>query len=104
MSRELLQQLYAGLAPWLALSLLLIGRNPYLSRVRIIAALLLALILLGIPVPLTGWNGFAWVRVLEPNPCFTLTALLGIAVTSHNEARAIRADFQDLILNPRYNP
>ena len=80
MSRELLQQLYAGLAPWLALALLLIGRNPYLSRVRIIAALLLALILLGIPVPLTGWNGFAWVRVLEPNPCFTLTALLGIAL------------------------
>jgi len=80
MSRELPQQLYAGLAPWLALSLLLLGRNPFLSRVRIIAALLLALILLGIPVPLTGWNGFAWVRVLEPNPSFTLTALLGIAL------------------------
>lgn len=80
MSRELSQQLYAGLAPWLALSLLLLGRNPFLSRVRIIAALLLALILPGIPVPLTGWNGFAWVRVLEPNPSFTLTALLGIAL------------------------
>lgn len=80
MSRELSQQLYAGLAPWLALSLLLLGRNPFLSRVRIIAALLLALILLGIPVPLTGWNGFAWVRVLEPNPSFMLTALLGIAL------------------------
>lgn len=80
MSRELSQQLYAGLAPWLALSLLLLGRNPFLSRVRIIAALLLALILPGIAVPLTGWNGFAWVRVLEPNPSFTLTALLGIAL------------------------
>ncbi len=80
MSRELSQQLYAGLAPWLALALLLLGRNPYLSRVRIIGSLLLALILLSIPVPLTGWNGFAWVRVLEPNPSFTLTALLGIAL------------------------
>jgi hypothetical protein len=80
MSCELSQQLYAGLAPWLALWLLLLGRNPFLSRVRIIAALLLALILPGIPVPLTGWNGFAWVRVLEPNPSFTLTALLGIAL------------------------
>jgi hypothetical protein len=80
MSRELSQQLCAGLAPWLALWLLLLGRNPFLSRVRIIAALLLALILPGIPVPLTGWNGFAWVRVLEPNPSFTLTALLGIAL------------------------
>jgi hypothetical protein len=80
MSRELSQQLYAGLAPWLVLALILMGRNPYLSRVRIIAALLLALILLSIPVPLTGWNGFAWVRVLEPNPSFTLTALLGIAL------------------------
>lgn len=80
MSRELLQQLYAGLAPWLALALLLLGRNPYLSRARIIGSLLLALILLSIPVPLTGWNGFAWVRVLEPNPSFTLTALLGIAL------------------------
>ncbi len=80
MSRELSQQLYAGLAPWLVLALILMGRNPYLSRVRIIAALLLALILLSIPVPLTGWNGFAWFRVLEPNPSFTLTALLGIAL------------------------
>jgi hypothetical protein len=80
MSRELSQQLYAGLGPWLALALLLIGRNPYLSRVRIIGSLLLALIVLSIPVPLTGWNGFAWVRMLEPNPSFTLTALLGIAL------------------------
>lgn len=80
MSRELSQQLYAGLAPWLALALLLMGRNPYLSRVRIIGSLLLSLIVLSIPVPLTGWNGFAWVRVLEPNPSFTLTALLGIAL------------------------
>jgi hypothetical protein len=80
MSHEISQQLYAGLAPWLTLSLLMLGRNPFLSRVRIIAALLLALIMLGIPVPSTGWNGFAWVRVLEPNPSFTLTALLGIAL------------------------
>jgi len=80
MSRELSQQLYAALAPWLALALLLLGRNPYLSRVRIIGSLLLALIVLSIPVPSTGWNGFAWVRVLEPNPSFTLTALLGIAL------------------------
>lgn len=79
MSRELSQQLYAGLVPWLALALLLLGRNPYLTRVRIIGSLLIAWILLGIPVPSTGWNGFSWIRVLEPNPSFTLMGLLGIA-------------------------
>jgi len=78
MSRDLLHQLCAGIAPWAALSLLLLGRNPYLSRLRITVSLLLAFFLLRIPV--VGWNGFAWVRVLEPNPSFTLTALLGIAL------------------------
>ena len=78
MSRDLLHQLCAGIAPWAALSLLLLGRNPYLSRLRITVSLLLAFFLLRIPV--VGWNGFAWVRVLEPNPSFTLSALLGIAL------------------------
>ena len=89
MSRELSQQLYAGLGAWLALSLLLIGRNPYLSRVRIIGSLLLSLIVLSIPVPLTGWNGFSWIRVLEPNPSFTLTALLGIALWERISSKRI---------------
>lgn len=79
MTRELLQHLYAGLAPWMALSLLMLGRNPHLSRTRIAGSLLLAFFLLRIPVD--GWHGFAWIRMLEPNPSFTLTVLLGIALS-----------------------
>ena len=74
----LTHQLYAGLAPWLGLSLLLLGRNPCLSRTRIVGSLLLGFFLLRIPV--AGWSGFAWIRMLEPNPSFTLTGLLAIVL------------------------
>lgn len=49
-------------------------------------------------------DGKAWRIFCTHRQSFPDTALLGLAVTSHNEARAIRADFQDLILNPRLNP
>ena len=78
MSPDLIHQHYAGMAPWLALSLLFLGRNPYLSRTRIIGSLLLAFFLLRIPV--AGWNGFAWFQTLEMNPSFTLTGLLAVAL------------------------
>jgi len=74
----LTHQLYAGAASWLGLSLLLLGRNPSLSRTRIAGSLLLGFFLLRIPV--AGWSGFAWIRVLEPNPSFTLTGLLAIVL------------------------
>lgn len=78
MSAGIIHDLYAALAPWLALALILLGRNPHLSRTRIVGALLLAFFLLRIPV--CGWHLFAWVRVLEPNPSFTTTVLLVIAL------------------------
>ena len=78
MSQQVIHHLYAALAPWLALSLLILGRNPHLSRTRIIGSLLLAFFLLRIPID--GWHLFAWVRVLEPNPSFTLTGLLVVAL------------------------
>ena len=78
MRRELFEHLYAGIAPWLALALILLGRNPRLSRTRIAGSLLLAFFLLRVPVG--GWHLFAWIRVLEPSPSFTLTGLLGIAL------------------------
>lgn len=78
MSAEILNQLYAASAPWLALALILLGRNPHLSRTRIVGSLLLAFLLLRIS--LNGWDLFAWVRLLEPNPSFTLTALLAVAL------------------------
>jgi len=78
MSTAIVHDLYAALAPWLALSLLILGRNPHLSRTRIIGSLLLAFFLLRIPI--YGWHLFAWVRVLEPNPSFPLTGLLGVAL------------------------
>jgi len=91
MTRLIIHQLYAALAPWMAFSLFIMGRNPRLSRLRIIGSLLLAFFLLRIPVE--GWASFAWIRVLEPNPSFTLTALLGIAlfqrVTQKNLFRSV---------------
>ena len=78
MSGEIIHDLYAALAPWLALALILLGRNPHLSRTRIVGSLLLAFFLFRIP--LGGWHLFAWVRLLEPNPSFTLTALLAVAL------------------------
>jgi hypothetical protein len=87
MSAAIIHDLYAGLAPWLALALILLGRNPHLSRTRIIGSLLLAFFLLRIPIE--GWHLFAWVRVLEPNPSFTLTALLGVALAQRLSGRNI---------------
>lgn len=71
-----LQQIYAGLAPWLAISLLLLGRSPYFGRARIIVSLLLSLVLLWIPFG--GFSSFRWITVLEPNPSFILTGLLAL--------------------------
>lgn len=78
MNENIIPDLYAGLAPWLALALIFLGRNPHLSRTRIVGSLLLAFFLFRIPVG--GWHLFAWIRVLEPNPSLTLTALLAIAL------------------------
>ena len=78
MSTQILHQLYSSLAPWLALSLFLLGRNPFLSRRRLFGSLLLAFFLLRIP--LGGWSLFAWCRTLEMNPSFTLTGLLCVAL------------------------
>lgn len=74
-------EFYAGIAPWAALSLLLIGRNPHPGLRRKVAALLLATLLL-LVVPVGGWNAAAWIRVTEPNPSFTLTGLLLVALGS----------------------
>ena len=87
MSATLLHTLYAGLAPWLALSLVLIGRNPYLSRTRVIGSLLLAFFLLRIP--LGRWPSFAWCRTLEMNPSLTLTGLLCVALWQRLSGKAI---------------
>ena len=78
MSALMIHQFYAGLAPWLALSLLLLGRNPHPSRKRITGSLLLALVLLRIPV--MDWSSYAWIRDVEANPSFILTALLAVAL------------------------
>jgi hypothetical protein len=92
MSATLTHQLYAALAPWAALSLLLLGRNPYLSRQRIIGSLVLAFFLLRIQPEFGGtnyWSLFAWCRTLEMNPSFTLTGLLGIALWQRISGRKI---------------
>jgi len=78
MSQQMIHLLYGALAPWLALSLLVLGRNPHLSRTRITGSLLLAFFLLRVPVE--GWSSFSWIRVLESNPSFTLTGLLAVAL------------------------
>lgn len=87
MSQLIIHQLYAALAPWMALSLFILGRNPHLSRLRIIGSLLLAFFLLRIPVE--GWNSFAWIRVLVPNPSFTLTGLLAVALWQRVSGRKL---------------
>lgn len=78
MSMPRIHDLYAGFAPWLALALILLGRNPHPSRMRIVGSLLMAFFLL--LIPMAGWSGFAWCRMLEMNPSFTLTSLLGVAL------------------------
>jgi hypothetical protein len=81
MNHFLIQQLYAGIAPWAALSLLLIGRNPRPGPSRKTAAVLLAALILTV-IPINGWNVASWSRVLEPNPSLTLTGLLVVALAS----------------------
>ncbi len=81
MSALLIHQLYAGIAPWAALSLVFAGRNPHPGIRRKVASLMLAAIVL-LVIPVGGWNAAAWIRVLEPNPSFTLTGLLLVALAS----------------------
>ena len=87
MSQGIIHDLYAGLAPWMALALIFLGRNPHLSRTRILGALLLAFFLLRISIG--GWHLFAWIRVLEPNPSFTLTGLLAVALLQRVSGKKI---------------
>jgi len=87
MSSLILHQLYAGVAPWLALSLLLLGRNPLPSRPRILGALLLAFFALWIPVG--GWPLLAWCRTLEMNPSFTLTGLLCLTLWQRLSSKSV---------------
>ena len=88
MSQDLIHQLYAGVAPWAALALLLVGRNPHPGIRRKMAALLLPGLLL-LAAPVKGWNAAAWIRVLEPNPSITLTALLLVALASRLSGKAL---------------
>jgi len=81
MKSPFLYQFYAGIAPWAALALLLVGRNPHPGIRRKVAALLLAVFVL-LVIPVNGWNAAAWIRVLEPNPSFTLSGLLLVALAS----------------------
>lgn len=87
MSTDLIHQLYAGLLPWLGLSLLLLGRSPILSRLRIVGSLLLAFFLLRIPVH--GWNIFLWIRSLEANPSIIMSGLLSVALWQRVSGREI---------------
>jgi hypothetical protein len=76
-----IHQFYAGIAPWAALAVLFIGRNPHPGILRKVAALLLAGVVL-IFIPINGWNAMAWILTLEPNPSFTLTILLLVVLCS----------------------
>lgn len=78
MSTATFHAFYAAIAPWLALSLLFIGRNPHPSRMRLIVSLALAAVLL--LVPIAGFGICRWFAFLEPNPSIILTALLPIAL------------------------
>jgi regulation of enolase protein 1 (concanavalin A-like superfamily) len=48
-------------------------------------------------------DGKVWRTFCTHTQAFPDTALLGLAVTSHNEARAVRASFQNLTLTPGSN-
>lgn len=48
-------------------------------------------------------DGLIWRTFCTHTQAFPGTALLGLAVTSHNEARTIRASFQDLTFSSRAN-
>jgi len=88
MNALLMHQLYAGLAPWTALSLIFIGRNPHPDLRRKIASIMLSALLL-LVVPINGWNGTAWIRVLEPNPSLTLTGLLLVVLVSRLSGKSL---------------
>lgn len=78
MSIDCFHYFYPAFAPWLALSLLLLGRNPHPSRLRSIASPLIAAgILL---IPLEHFPLVRWIALLESNPSITLTLLLAIAL------------------------
>ena len=78
MSSNQLHHFYASLAPWFALSLLFLGRNPHPSRLRSALSLLIAAgILL---IPLEHFSLVRWIALLESNPSITLTLLLAIAL------------------------
>lgn len=49
-------------------------------------------------------DGKQWRSFCTHTQTFPDTALLGLAVTSHNEARVVRASFRDLTLNSRSIP
>jgi regulation of enolase protein 1 (concanavalin A-like superfamily) len=49
-------------------------------------------------------DGQAWRTFCTQTQAFPDSALLGLAVTSHNTAHAVRASFHDLTLNQRSNP
>ena len=49
-------------------------------------------------------DGQMWRTFCTHIQAFPGTALLGLAVTSHNEARTVRASFQHLTFGPRSNP
>lgn len=78
MNANFLHLIYASLAPGLALALLLLGRNPHLTRQRIVISLLLAPAILFIPI--AQFAVARWIALLEPNPSVTLTVLLLIAL------------------------
>jgi len=79
-----IHQLYAGIAPWAALSLLFLQRDYYGSRY---GAVLISFFALRFPIG--GWSLFAWIRTLEPNPSVTVTALLLVALGSRLSGKAL---------------
>ena len=83
--KDLVHALYALLAPWLALSLVLIGRNPRPSIRRILLSA--SLVLLILLIPLGKFPTCRWIAVLEPNPSITLTGLLAIALIARAGGR-----------------
>jgi hypothetical protein len=88
MNHQLIHQIHAVTAPWAALSLLLLGRNPRPGMRRKIASVLLASLLL-LLIPVGGWNLASWFRVLEANPSVTLTGLLLVALAERLAGKKI---------------
>jgi hypothetical protein len=84
---NLVPPFYAALAPWLALSLLFMGRIPHPGNKRILASLLIAEGTLFWPV--RGFFLFQWIALLEPNPSFILTGLLVIALWERAGGRTL---------------